>query len=158
MKAQQYGRVLVTASNAGILGNFGQSNYGAAKMGLVGLARVLAQEGARYGIRVNALAPIARTRMTEDLLGPLAAKLDPRLVAPMAAWLVHEDCPVTGEVYSAGGGRVARFFVGLTQGWLDPDLDPEGVRDHFDQIRDETGYRVLGSAAEEIGDLAERLV
>jgi NAD(P)-dependent dehydrogenase (short-subunit alcohol dehydrogenase family) len=158
MKAQRYGRVLVTASNAGILGNFGQSNYGAAKMGLVGLARVLAQEGARYGIKVNALAPIARTRMTEDLLGPLAAKLDPRLVAPMAAWLVHEDCPVTGEVYSAGGGRVARFFVGLTQGWLDPDLDPEGVRDHFDQIRDETGYRVLGSAAEEIGDLAERLV
>jgi len=157
MKAQGYGRVLLTASNSGILGNFGQSNYGAAKMGLVGLARVLAQEGARHGIKVNVLAPIARTRMTEDLLGPLAAKLDPRLVAPVAAWLVHEDCPVSGEVYSAGGGRVARFFVGLTEGWLDPDLDPEGVRDHFDQIRDEAGYRVLGAAAEEIADLARHL-
>ena len=72
-----YGRVLVTASNAGILGNFGQTNYGAAKMGLVGLARVLAQEGARYNIKANVLAPIARTRMTEELLGPLAPKLDP---------------------------------------------------------------------------------
>ena len=70
MREAGYGRVLVTASNAGILGNFGQSNYGAAKMGLVGLARVLAQEGARYNIRANVLAPVARTRLTEDLLGP----------------------------------------------------------------------------------------
>jgi len=126
-------------------------------MGLVGLTRVLAVEGAKNNIKVNAIAPVAKTRMTEDLLGPLAAKLDPRLVAPVAAWLVHEDCPVSGEVYSAGGGRVARFFVGLTEGWLDPDLDPEGVRDHFDQIRDEAGYRVLGAAAEEIADLARHL-
>ena len=89
MREAGYGRVLVTASNAGILGNFGQTNYGAAKMGLVGLARVLAQEGARHNIRANVLAPIARTRMTEELLGPLAPKLDPGLVAPVAAWLVH---------------------------------------------------------------------
>src|ERR671925_1543572 len=74
MREAGYGRVLLTASNAGILGNFGQSNYGAAKMGLVGLARVLAQEGVRYGIRVNVLAPIARTCMTEELLGPPAPK------------------------------------------------------------------------------------
>jgi len=157
LREQRYGRVLVTASNAGILGNFGQSNYGAAKMGLVGLARVLAQEGARYNVNVNALAPIARIRMTEELLGPLAPKLDPRLVAPVAAWLVHEDCQVSGEVWSAGGGRVARFFVGLTEGWFDPELDLEGVRDHAGQIRDEAGYRVLGSAGEEIADLAKHL-
>jgi NAD(P)-dependent dehydrogenase (short-subunit alcohol dehydrogenase family) len=157
MREAAYGRVLLTASNAGILGNFGQSNYGAAKMGLVGLARVLAQEGARYNLRANVLAPIARTRMTQELLGPLAPKLDPGLVAPVAAWLVHEDCPVTGEIYSAGGGRVARFFVGLTHGYADPALTPEGVRDHFDEIRDETGYTVPGGVADELSALVERL-
>jgi NAD(P)-dependent dehydrogenase (short-subunit alcohol dehydrogenase family) len=157
MREAGYGRVLLTASNAGILGNFGQSNYGAAKMGLVGLARVLAQEGVRYGIKVNVLAPIARTRMTEELLGPLAPKLDPRLVAPVAAWLVHEDCPVTGEIYSVGGGRVARFFVGLTPGYVNPELTLEDVRDHFDTIRDEAGYTVPVGVAEEVGPLAQRL-
>jgi NAD(P)-dependent dehydrogenase (short-subunit alcohol dehydrogenase family) len=157
MREAGYGRVLLTASNAGILGNFGQANYGAAKMGLVGLARVLAQEGARYGIKANVLAPIARTRMTEELLGPLAPKLDPRLVAPVAAWLVHEDCPVTGEIYSVGGGRVARFFVGLTEGYANPELTLEDVRDNFDLVRDEAGYTVPVGVADEIGLLAQRL-
>jgi NAD(P)-dependent dehydrogenase (short-subunit alcohol dehydrogenase family) len=157
MREAGYGRVLLTASNAGILGNFGQANYGAAKMGLVGLARVLAQEGARYGIKANVLAPIARTRMTEELLGPLAPKLDPRLVAPVAAWLVHEDCPVSGEIYSVGGGRVARFFVGLTAGYVNPELTLEDVRDHFDLVRDEAGYTVPVGVAEEVGPLAQRL-
>jgi NAD(P)-dependent dehydrogenase (short-subunit alcohol dehydrogenase family) len=157
MREAGYGRVLLTASNAGILGNFGQSNYGAAKMGLVGLARVLAQEGARYGIKANALAPIARTRMTEELLGPLAPKLDPGLVAPVAAWLVHEDCPVSGEIYSAGGGRVARFFIGLTEGYANPALTLEDVRDQFDRVRDERGYTVPSGVADEIGSLVERL-
>ncbi len=142
MREAGYGRVLVTASNAGILGNFGQTNYGAAKMGLVGLARVLAQEGARYNIKANVLAPIARTRMTEELLGPLAPKLDPALVAPVAAWLVSEECPVTGEIYSAGGGRVARFFVGLTEGYANPALTLEDVRDHVG--RDPRRDRLLG--------------
>jgi NAD(P)-dependent dehydrogenase (short-subunit alcohol dehydrogenase family) len=157
MREQRYGRVLLTSSNAGILGNFGQSNYGAAKMGLVGLARVLAQEGARYGISVNVLAPIARTRMTQELLGPAGAKLDPRLVAPVAAFLVHEDCPVTGEILSAGGGRVARFFVGLTPGYFNADLRPEDVRDHFEQIRAEQGYTVPGAVADEIAGLVQQL-
>jgi NAD(P)-dependent dehydrogenase (short-subunit alcohol dehydrogenase family) len=157
MREAGYGRILVTTSNSGILGNFGQSNYGAAKMGLVGLARVLAQEGAGYNIKVNALAPIARTRMTEELLGPLAPKLDPSLVAPAAAWLVSEDCPVTGEIYSAGGGRVARFFVGLTEGYANPALSPEDVRDHLDQIRDEAGYSVPTGVADELSSLIERL-
>jgi NAD(P)-dependent dehydrogenase (short-subunit alcohol dehydrogenase family) len=157
MREAGYGRVLVTASNAGILGNFGQSNYGAAKMGLVGLARVLAQEGARHNIKANVLAPIARTRLTEELLGPLAPKLDPGLVAPVAAWLVSEDCPVTGEIYSAGGGRVARFFIGLTQGYANPALTVEDVRDNLDRIRDETGYTVPAGVADEISALVERL-
>jgi NAD(P)-dependent dehydrogenase (short-subunit alcohol dehydrogenase family) len=142
MREQSYGRIVNTASNAGILGNFGQSNYGAAKMGLVGLTRVLAVEGAKYNIKVNALAPVARTRMTEELLGPLAERLDPKLVSPIAAWLCHEDCPVTGEIYSAAGGRMARFFIGLTEGYYNPEITLEDVRDHFDEIRDEGGYIV----------------
>src|SRR5437763_3521995 len=105
MREQGYGRVINTSSNSGIIGNFGQSNYGAAKMGLVGFTRVLAQEGAKYNIRVNAVAPVARTRMTEDILGAMVDKLEPRLVSPLVAWLAHEDCAVTGEIYSAGGGR-----------------------------------------------------
>ncbi|MDQ6617242.1 MAG: SDR family NAD(P)-dependent oxidoreductase [Actinomycetota bacterium] len=157
MREQKYGRVLNTASNAGILGNFGQANYGAAKMGVVGLTRVLAQEGAKYNIKVNAIAPVAGTRMTEEILGTLAEKLDPALVSPIAAWLVHEDCPVTGEVYSAAGGRIARFFIGLTPGYYRPDLTIEDVRDHFDQIRDEKGYTVPTGIADEFTELLKHL-
>jgi NAD(P)-dependent dehydrogenase (short-subunit alcohol dehydrogenase family) len=153
MREQNYGRVLNTASNSGLLGNFGQSNYGAAKMGLIGFTRVLAAEGAKYNIKVNAIAPVARTRMTEDILGPLADKLDPHLVSPMAAWLVHEDCPVTGEIYSAAGGRIARFFIGLTEGYYNPKLTLEDVRDHFDQVRDERGYIVPAGPADEFAQL-----
>ena len=153
MKEQGYGRIVNTASNAGILGNFGQSNYGAAKMGLVGLTRVLAAEGAKHGIKVNVLAPVARTRMTEELLGPLAERLDPKLVSPIAVWLCHEDCPVSGEIYSAAGGRIARFFIGLTEGYYNPALTLEDVRDHFDQIRDEEGHIVPATINDEFRQL-----
>ena len=153
MREQGYGRIVNTASNSGILGNFGQSNYGAAKMGLVGLTRVLAAEGAKYNIKANALAPVARTRMTEDILGPLADKLDPKLVSPIVAWLVHEDCPVTGEIYSAAGGRIARFFIGLTEGYYNADLTLEDVRDNFDQIRNEDGYIVPSGPGDEFAQL-----
>ena len=150
MKEKGYGRFIFTSSAAGILGNFGQTNYGAAKMGLVGFTRVLAVEGARNNIKANAIAPIARTRMTEELLGPLAEKLDPSLVSPIVAWLAHEDCPVTGEIYSAAGGRIARMFVGLTNGYYNPELTLEDVRDHFEVIRDEDGYSVPANLTEEM--------
>jgi len=142
MREQGYGRVINTSSNSGILGNFGQSNYGAAKMGLVGFTRVLAAEGAKHNIKVNAIAPLARTRMTEEVLGALVEKLNPEYISPVVAWLAHEDCPVTGEVFTAGGGRVARFFIGMTPGYYNPELTLEDVRDHFAEIRDETGYTV----------------
>ncbi len=157
MREQSYGRIVNTSSNSGILGNFGQANYGAAKMGLVGLTRVLAAEGAKANIKVNALAPIARTRMTEELLGGLAEKLDPKLVSPIVAWLVHEDCPVTGEIYSAAGGRIARFFIGLTEGYYNPELTLEDVRDHFGEIRNEQGYIVPAGPGDELKALLKHL-
>jgi NAD(P)-dependent dehydrogenase (short-subunit alcohol dehydrogenase family) len=158
MREQGYGRVLNTSSNAGILGNFGQTNYGSAKMGLVGFTRVLAQEGAKYNIKANALAPVARTRMTEEILGAeMAERMDPALVAPIAAWLVHEDCPVTGEIYSAAGGRIARFFIGLTPGYYNPKLTVEDVRDHFEEIRNEEGYIVPRGIGDEFAQLLKTL-
>jgi NAD(P)-dependent dehydrogenase (short-subunit alcohol dehydrogenase family) len=150
MRNQGYGRIVNTASGAGVFGNFGQTNYGAAKMGLVGLTRVLAVEGAKNNIKANAIAPVAKTRMTEDILGPAADKLMPEVVTPVVAYLAHEDCPVTGEVYSCGGGRVARIFIGVTRGITDPDLTVETVRDRFDEIRDEDGYEVPANLNEEL--------
>ncbi len=151
MRDQNYGRIVNTSSAAGIFGNFGQTNYGAAKAGLVGLTRVLAVEGARNNIKVNAIAPVAKSRMTEDLLGPLVDKLGPEFITPVVAWLAHEDCPVTGEVYSCGGGHVARIFTGVTKGWTDTEsLTVEDIRDHFDEIRDQTGYVVPANLTEEL--------
>ncbi len=157
MRERSYGRVINTSSNSGILGNFGQSNYGAAKMGLVGLTRVLAVEGAKYNIKVNAIAPVAKTRMTEEILGAMGDKIEPGLVSPVVAFLAHEDCPVTGEVYSAAGGRVARFFIGLTHGYYNPALTVEDVRDHLAEIRAEDGYIVPTSNSDEISLLLKQL-
>ncbi|HRB04927.1 MAG TPA: SDR family oxidoreductase, partial [Ilumatobacteraceae bacterium] len=95
MREQGYGRIVSTSSAAGVFGNFGQTNYGAAKMGLVGFTRVLAAEGAKYNIKANAIAPLALTRMTENLMGgAFGDKLSPGLVSPLVAYLAHEDCPV----------------------------------------------------------------
>ena len=151
MREQKYGRIISTSSAAGIFGNFGQANYGAAKMGLVGFTRVLAAEGAKYNIRANAIAPLALTRMTENLMGALGDKLDPSLVTPIVAWLAHEDCDVSGEIYSVGGGRVARVFIGETQGFFKPGLTLEDVRDNWSQIRNTDGYVIPSGVPEETG-------
>ncbi len=149
MREQKYGRIISTSSAAGIFGNFGQANYGAAKMGLVGFTRVLAQEGAKHNIKANAIAPLALTRMTEALLGPLGEKLEPGLISPIVAWLSHEDCDVSGEVYSVGGGRVARVFIGETPGYFKRDLTLEDVRDNWEQIRNTEGYAIPNGVPDE---------
>jgi NAD(P)-dependent dehydrogenase (short-subunit alcohol dehydrogenase family) len=150
MREQGYGRIISTSSAAGVFGNFGQTNYGAAKMALVGFTRVLAVEGAKYNIKANAIAPLAMTRMTEGLIGgDFGAKVDPALVSPIVAWLAHEDCPVSGELYSVGGGRVARVAIAEAPGFYKADLTLEDVRDQFDQIRDLEGYQVPANLSEE---------
>ena len=150
MRDQSYGRIINTSSGAGIFGNFGQTNYGAAKMGLVGFTRVLAVEGAKNNIKANAIAPVALTRMTEDILGPLAEKLGPEFITPVVTYLAHEECEVSGEVYTVGGGHVGRVFIGVTPGFTDPSLSAESVRDHLGEIRAEEGYEVPGNLNEEL--------
>jgi len=151
MRDKSYGRIINTSSNSGLIGNFGQSNYGAAKLGVVGLTRVLAAEGQRFNINVNAIAPAALTRMTESVIeGDTARILDPAYVAPAVAWLAHEDCQTSGEVISAGGGRIARYFIGLTPGYFAGNLSAEDVRDHWDKVVDETGYIVPARPSEEM--------
>ncbi|MGA0270126.1 MAG: SDR family NAD(P)-dependent oxidoreductase [Ilumatobacteraceae bacterium] len=149
MREKGYGRIISTSSAAGIFGNFGQANYGAAKMGLVGFTRVLAVEGARFNIAANAIAPIALTRMTEDLLGDLGQKLQPDYVAPLVTFLAHESCDATGRVFSVGGGRVAEVFIVECQGFTDANLSPESVRDNWSTICDRDGYAVPAQIAEE---------
>jgi NAD(P)-dependent dehydrogenase (short-subunit alcohol dehydrogenase family) len=149
MREQGYGRIVSTSSAAGIFGNFGQTNYGAAKMGLVGFSRVLAAEGAKYNIKANVIAPLALTRMTENLMGALGSKLDPALVSPIVGWLAHEDCDVNGEIYSVGGGRVARVFIGETQGFYKPGISLEDIRDNWATIRNTDGYIIPANLPEE---------
>ena len=157
MREQGYGRIISTSSAAGIFGNFGQTNYGAAKMGLVGFTRVLAVEGAKFNIKANAIAPLALTRMTETLMGNLADKLGPEEVTPIVAMLAHEDCPVSGNIFSVGGGRVANVFIGETQGYTKPGHTLEDLRDNWDAIMSQDGYFVPGNLADETGVFFEKL-
>jgi NAD(P)-dependent dehydrogenase (short-subunit alcohol dehydrogenase family) len=163
MKEQGYGRIVMTSSASGLFGNFGQTNYGAAKAGLIGLMNVLKLEGARYDIKVNAVAPIARTRMTEELLGDLVEKLDPASVAPAVAYLCSEECGLTGEIWSVGGGSVSRIFVALTDGYFKhPDhqgpLTIEDVAANISHIRREDDFVVPFSSQDEFAKLGPLLL
>jgi NAD(P)-dependent dehydrogenase (short-subunit alcohol dehydrogenase family) len=150
MREQAYGRILMTTSSTGLYGNFGQANYGAAKLGLVGLMKTLAIEGAKYNVKVNTIAPLAATRMTEDLMPPaLLEKMGPETVVPAAVYLVSEDAP-SNAIINAGGGGFERAYVTLTRGIhvAAEDMTAETIAARFDEISDRTGEIVpdTGSA------------
>jgi NAD(P)-dependent dehydrogenase (short-subunit alcohol dehydrogenase family) len=139
---QNYGRVVLTTSS-GLFGMSDNLGYAAAKAGVVGLARSAKLAGQPHGIKVNLIAPAAQTRMAggEEHDRPL---LSPDAAAPMVALLAHDSCPVSGEIYTAGGGRVARLFIASTEGYAHPTATPtmEDVAEHWDVINDERGYTV----------------
>jgi NAD(P)-dependent dehydrogenase (short-subunit alcohol dehydrogenase family) len=142
MSEQGHGRIVMTTS-AGIFGLPDNTSYAAAKGAVIGLSRSLAIAGAPLGIKVNLIAPGAMTRMA-GAHGSSSPETSPDLVAPMAAYLAHEDCPVTGEIYSAGFGRFARVFIASTQGYVNTTLEPtiEDIAANWNTINDEASYYV----------------
>ena len=157
MREQAYGRILMTSSSTGLYGNFGQANYGAAKLGLVGLARTLALEGGRYDIRVNTIAPTAATRMTEDIFPPdLLERFRPELVAPAALFLVSQDAP-SNAIVGAGAGVVQAAYVTLTRGVALEEATPEAVAEQWGAIADREGEIVPQSGAEQAMTILQRL-
>jgi NAD(P)-dependent dehydrogenase (short-subunit alcohol dehydrogenase family) len=151
MRERAYGRILMTGSSTGLYGNFGQANYGAAKMGVVGLAKTLHLEGAKYGIRVNVIAPTAATRMTQDIFPPeMLSAFAPENVVPAALFLVSEDAP-SDVILGAGGGVVQAAYLTLTPGVALPEgrRTVEEVAANWDRIVDRQGEIVPRSGAEQ---------
>ena len=136
MKENNYGRIVNVASPSGLFGNFGQTNYGAAKMGIVGLTNVLAIEGAKYNIKVNVIAPTAYTRMTEALLPEDVGKLfSAELVTPMVTYLASETCEPTHEIFGVAAGRFARIGIITHEGYVNTQATAEDIASNIEEIR-----------------------
>ena len=151
MKAQNYGRIVVTTSSSGLYGNFGQTNYGAAKLGVVGLMNTLKLEGQKNNIHVNAIAPVAATRMTENLMPPeIAKRLAPQYVTPGVVFLCSEEAP-TGAILTAGAGAFALARIFETEGIYlgEGGLSVEEVRDNWSSIADEAGQKAYVTGGEQ---------
>ena len=151
MKAQGYGRIVVTTSSSGLYGNFGQSNYGAAKMAIVGLMNTLKLEGQKNNVHINAISPVAATRMTEGLMPPeILAKLKPEYVTPGVVYLASDEAP-TGAILAAGAGVFALSRIYEAEGVYlgEGGLSAEEVRDSWSQIADETGQKAYFAGGEQ---------
>lgn len=155
MREREYGRIVVTTSSSGLYGNFGQTNYGAAKMGVIGLMNTLVLEGAKYNIRVNALAPTAGTRMTEGLIPEKAFDLlTPETVTPAVLYLVSEDSPNRTILCAGAGGFAVSRIVETEGAWLPPDEQtPEGIAAHWEAISAPEGARALQAGFEQSGKM-----
>jgi NAD(P)-dependent dehydrogenase (short-subunit alcohol dehydrogenase family) len=159
MKEQNYGRIVATTSSSGLYGNFGQSNYGAAKMGIVGFMNTVKIEGQKNNIHINAISPVAATRMTENLLPPEAlARLKPEYVTPGVVYLASEEAP-TGVILAAGAGVFALARIYETEGVYlgDGGLSAEEVRDSWGKISDEAGQKAYVSGAEQGAKIFRKL-
>jgi putative sterol carrier protein len=140
MRENRYGRIIMTTSGAGLYGNFGQTNYSAAKTGLVGFMNTIKQEGDKHNIKVNTVAPVAGTRLTEDILPPdMFEKLKPEFVAPLVLYLCSEQCPVSGGIYNVGMGYFNRVAMVTGPGAVVGDgkevPTPEAVAAAMDKIK-----------------------
>lgn len=148
MREHNYGRIIVTSSTSGIFGNFGQSNYGAAKMGLVGLMNVLKLEASKFNVHINAIAPTAYSRMTENLIPKeLAPKLQAKFNVPMVVYLCSEECRENGSIFTMGAGWYAKTAIvcasGICLGDGSRDIPAEEVRENFAKITDLDGAKPL---------------
>jgi hypothetical protein len=151
MRERQYGRIVMTSSSSGIYGNFGQTNYGAAKMSLIGFMNSLFLEGQKYGIHVNSLAPIAATRMTENLLPEnVLAQLDPAAVTPAVIFMASEGAP-TKQIIAAGAGVFARVAIQETPGVYLPETerDAEHIAAQWEQIAATAGAVELNAGSDQ---------
>lgn len=162
MKEQAYGRIVSTASAAGLYGNFGQTNYGAAKMGIAGMMNCVAQEGARYNIMANTIIPTAGTRLTFTVIPEeVIAKVKPEFVAPIVAWLCSEGCKESGKMFSAGGGYFSRAAVVEGPGIVfnsNKEITVEMVVEKLDQIMSLEGGSEFSSAMEQAGTIMSRMI
>ena len=158
MKEQGGGKIVLTSSSSGLFGNFGQANYSAAKLGIVGLMRTLSIEGGRSNIQANCIAPAASTRLTgnenTDENGPSA----PKRVAPLVVALCHESCEITGETFMAGSNWFTRCFMAQGRGWAaaaDADVTAEELAAHWDEVRATDDFREVDNALVSLARLAE---
>jgi NAD(P)-dependent dehydrogenase (short-subunit alcohol dehydrogenase family) len=159
MKAQNYGRIIVTTSSSGLYGNFGQSNYGAAKLGIIGFMNTIKLEGQKNNIHINAISPVAATRMTENLMPPaMLEKLKPEYVTPGVVYLASEEAP-TGAILAAGAGVFALARIYETEGVHlgEKGLSAEEVRDSWAKITDDKGQQAYFQGGEQGGKIFRKL-